>query len=72
MRGYGIGNTSCFSEPALGMDQTYKTIIAIWDSPGRPPLTEGDAREIVNNLVGFFSVLEQWRQQDAVSEGDPQ
>jgi hypothetical protein len=34
--------------------------IAVWQPLSQRPLTREDAREITENMVGFFSVLREW------------
>lgn len=43
----------------------YDSIIAIWQPASPRPLTREDAREIAANVVGFFTLLQQWAEQDA-------
>lgn len=47
------------------MEPTLQTILNIWDVPDATPLTEEDAREIRDNVTGFFTVLSDWREADA-------
>jgi hypothetical protein len=44
--------------------------IRVWEPQLGRPLTEEDARQILENVIGFFRVLHSWRrkQRDAGSE----
>ncbi|MNS49340.1 hypothetical protein D3C72_819450 [compost metagenome] len=48
------------------METKLQDIIHIWQPSAARSLTEGDAREIVINLNGFFQVLAEWDAQDAL------
>ena len=48
------------------MDEQLQTIINIWQPASSRPLGRGDAQEIVSNLAGFFKVLREWDEQDAL------
>jgi hypothetical protein len=40
----------------------FRRTIQVWQPLSEDRLTEEDAREIVENLTGFFSLLEEWDQ----------
>lgn len=42
--------------------------IHVWQPLSKERLTEEDAREIVENLTGFFSLLRQWEQKNGKEE----
>jgi hypothetical protein len=42
--------------------------IDVWQPLSEEKLNEEDAREIVENLTGFFSLLRQWEQKNAKEE----
>ena len=41
--------------------------IEVWSPRSSRPLTEGDAREICENVLGFFRVLIEWKARQAAS-----
>jgi hypothetical protein len=41
--------------------------IEFWQPSANRSLTREDAREIVENMTGFFSVLRQWREAERVA-----
>lgn len=48
--------------------------IATWQPYSSVPLTEADADEIVENVLGFFEVLKSWRDAEVrpgISDGQP-
>lgn len=53
------------------LDQT----IAVWQRYADRPLTREDAREITYNVVGFFSILREWAEEErraaALAEPSP-
>jgi hypothetical protein len=53
------------------LDQT----IAVWQPYADHPLTREDAREITHNVVGFFSILREWAEEErraaALAEPSP-
>jgi hypothetical protein len=53
------------------LDQT----IAVWQRYADRPLTREDAREITHNVVGFFSILREWAEEErraaALAEPSP-
>lgn len=48
------------------MANEIENIIAIWQPSSPTPLTAEDGREIAANVGGFFKVLAQWEEQDAL------
>jgi len=52
------GNERAAARPAPGalLDET----IAIWQPRTSRPLTREDARQIIENMTGFFNVLREW------------
>ncbi|HEY9723845.1 MAG TPA: hypothetical protein V6D47_17670 [Oscillatoriaceae cyanobacterium] len=46
------------------MDRDLKSILDIWAGSYAAPLTVEDLREIRDNVVGFFKVLEKWQRLD--------
>src|ERR1700686_2054959 len=62
-RGAGEKSPACGAAGAAAgssagdfLDET----IAVWQPLSQRPLTREDAREITENMVGFFSVLREW------------
>lgn len=49
------------------MDHELQAIANIWQPSCVASMSEDDAREIRNNVVGFFRVLAEWQEQDAQS-----
>jgi hypothetical protein len=45
--------------------------IRVWEPRLGRPLSEEDARQILENVVGFFRVLNGWDHQERDSESDP-
>ena len=49
--------------------------IAVWQPYASHPLTREDAREITHNVVGFFSILREWAEEErraaALAEPSP-
>ena len=41
--------------------------IGLWQSRGRRTLSHEDARQIVENVTGFFSILQEWSRAKAVA-----
>jgi hypothetical protein len=52
------------SEGGDFIDQT----IAIWQKRTERKLTREDGREIIENISGFFSVLQEWEQKERAAE----
>ena len=46
---------------AVGSDKLRERTLDVWQSKMRRKLSAEDAREIVENVVGFFSVLDDWQ-----------
>ena len=46
--------------------------IAIWQPRAKRPLSREDAREILENLTGFFSVLREWQLAEQAAESSKQ
>ncbi|SRR5216683_2818461 len=59
---------------AAGGDFLGQTI-AVWQPYADRPLTREDAREIAHNVVGFFSILREWAEEErraaALAESSP-
>jgi hypothetical protein len=53
----------------LADDRIARTL-EIWSRRSSRPLTEEDAREIAENMTGFFRVLLEWKAKKRVSAGD--
>lgn len=58
-------------KPAGGEDFLDQTI-AVWQPYSDRPLSREDAREIVENVSGFFRVLLEWVQEDRRANELPQ
>src|SRR6266436_1258034 len=52
------------SERGDFIDQT----IAIWQRRSERKLTREDGREIVENIAGFFSILQEWERKERAAE----
>ncbi len=50
------------------LDQT----IALWQPRGAHMLDEEDARQIIENAVGFFSVLAEWDEEAGARDSSPE
>jgi hypothetical protein len=48
-------------------DSFLEATIEFWQPSAHRNLTREDAREIVENMTGFFSVLRQWREAERVA-----
>jgi hypothetical protein len=48
-------------------DSFLEATIEFWQPKAHRNLTREDAREIVENMTGFFSVLRQWREAERVA-----
>lgn len=51
---------------SFDMAAEFENIIAIWQPSSPAPLTAEDGREIAANVTGFFSLLAEWAEQDAL------
>lgn len=58
------GTRTPWSPCSQFLDQT----IEIWRAGATRPLSREDARQIVENLTGFFRILDQWDRAECVSE----
>jgi hypothetical protein len=54
----------CGAEPADFIEQT----VAIWQKRTDRRLTREDGREIIENMTGFFSVLQEWDRKERTAE----
>jgi hypothetical protein len=56
----------CDVPPGNGdfIDQT----IAIWQKRTERKLTREDGREIIENITGFFSILQEWKRKERAAE----
>src|SRR5258708_2638068 len=52
------------SRPDLLKDPFLDETIAFWQSRSERALNREDAREIVENLTGFFELLREWEEDD--------
>jgi hypothetical protein len=43
----------------------------IWRPRAGDNLTDEDARQIIENVTGFFSILAEWSRTPAIDAGDP-
>jgi len=48
-------------------DNLIDRTIGLWHSRGRRTLSHEDARQIVENVTGFFSILHEWSRAEAVA-----
>jgi hypothetical protein len=55
------------SNPAAPEREQLARTIDVWDLRSSRPLTDEDARQISENLVGFFRVLIEWKAKQAAS-----
>lgn len=53
------------------MDGDLQAISNIWAPSYATPLTAEDAREIRDNVLGFFKVLDDWQKQDGLALAAP-
>ena len=53
--------------PSAANDNLINRTIGLWQSRGRRTLSHEDARQIVENVTGFFSILHEWSRADAVA-----
>jgi hypothetical protein len=54
---------SC-TEPGDFIDQT----IAIWQTRTERRLTREDGREIIENITGFFTILDEWERKERIGK----
>ena len=45
---------------AHGDDDLINRTIAVWQDQAKRPLTREDGREIIENMTGFFRLLQEW------------
>ena len=53
--------------PSADNDNLINRTIGLWQSRGRRTLSHEDARQIVENVTGFFSILHEWSRAEAVA-----
>jgi hypothetical protein len=53
--------------PSAANDNLINRTIGLWQSRGRRTLSHEDARQIVENVTGFFSILHEWSRAEAVA-----
>jgi len=53
--------------PSAASDNLINRTIRLWQSRGRRTLSHEDARQIVENVTGFFSILHEWSRAEAVA-----
>ena len=53
--------------PSAANDDLINRTIGLWQSRGRRTLSHEEARQIVENVTGFFSILHEWSRADAVA-----
>jgi hypothetical protein len=53
--------------PSAANDDLINRTIGLWQSRGRRILSHEDARQIVENVTGFFSILHEWSRAEAVA-----
>jgi hypothetical protein len=81
MAAYDVGNSprrprkrvDSDEQGASGRDaDQVRTALRLWQPRASRPLSEEDAREIAENLLGFFRVLAEWdsKERSAISAAD--
>jgi hypothetical protein len=65
--GSGPTVTSSVKFPSAVNDNLINRTIGLWQSRGRRTLSHEDARQLVENVTGFFSILHEWSQAEAVA-----
>ena len=53
--------------PSAANDDLINRTIGLWQSRGRRTLSHEDARQIVENVTGFFSILHKWSRAEVVA-----
>ncbi len=53
---------------AAGVDNLIDEAVSIWQNHTDKQLTHEDGRQIVENLTGFFGILQEWRFAEQVAE----
>jgi hypothetical protein len=51
-------------------DSILKKTVEVWQPLTKEKLTEEDAREIIDNITGFFSVLKKWDDEERRKKED--
>lgn len=54
-----------------GNDNLINRTIRLWQPRSRRSLSREDARQIVENVTGFFSILHEWSRAESVADGSP-
>jgi len=52
-------------------DELIKKTIKMWQPYSKEPLTREDAREIIQNVTGFFDILARWDREQKEREKNP-
>lgn len=52
-------------------DEVLDDLAGAFQPLSREPITRDDAREMAENLHGFFGVLERWAREDAANDTGP-
>jgi len=58
--------------PSAANDNLINRTIGLWQSRGRRTLSHEDARQIVENVTGFFSILHEWSRAEISRAGNHQ
>ena len=53
--------------PSAANDNLINRTIGLWQARGGRTLSHEDARHIVENVTGFFSILHEWSRAEAVA-----
>jgi hypothetical protein len=53
--------------PSAANDDLINRTVVLWQSRGRRTLSHEDARQIVENITGFFSVLHEWSRAETLA-----
>ena len=64
LRNSGLGDASCLPRPRtrkFPKPELIRRTMDEWQPHYAHRLTQEDAREIVNNAVGFFRILREWK-----------
>ena len=56
--------------PSAANDNLLDRAIGLWQSRGRRTLSHEDARQIVENVTGFFSTLHEWSRAEIFRSGN--
>ena len=57
--------------PSAANDNLINRTIGLWQSRRRRTLSHEDARQTVENVTGFFSILHEWSRAESVADGSP-